>query len=124
MAEIVQATDDDVARCFRGVLFTSRWFGKAIRKGKLVAGIGGVIDLGDGLWFAFLDVPAYLRSPAMYRHILNGMDEAIKLGATRIRALCDTDVPRAEALMTRLGFEPTEEETDGKVVWEWRHSQR
>lgn len=123
MDEIVTATDDDVARFYRGVQFTAPWVGKAIRRGKLVAGFGGVMEIGEGLWFAFLDIPAHLRRPSIYRHVLGVLDEAQAMGALKIRAVCDTGVPRAEAMLRRIGFEPTEETDGERTVFEWQRSE-
>jgi hypothetical protein len=117
--EIVPADDDSVAR-FYGVQFSNRWIGKAIRKGRLVAGFGGAMEISDGVWFAFLDIPAHLRRSINYRHILAALGEMKSMGAQTIRAACESDIPGAEALLQRLGFLPTDEEIDGRKVWEWR----
>lgn len=123
MEEIVTATDDDVARFYRGVQFTAPWVGKVIRKGKFIAGFGGVMEIGEGLWYAFLDVPAHLRRPMIYRHALGVLDEAKSMGAMKIRAICDTSVTRAEAMLRRIGFEPTDETDGERTVFEWQHSE-
>lgn len=117
MADIVQATDDDLARASGGMQFSSRWVGKAMRKGRLVAAIGGAVEVEDGVWFGFLELPLYLRRPSVFRHVKDVLAQAIDQGATTIRATCDMQIPRAEEMMRRLGFEPTDELVNGKVIW-------
>lgn len=120
MAEIVQATEDEFARFYHGMQVTGRWVGRAMRKGRLIAGFGGLIETKDGEWFAFFEVPAHERKPSLLRHIRAAFADAKGQGAKVIKATCDTSIPRAEALMKHLGFEPTEEQIDDKVVWAWR----
>lgn len=116
-SEIVPATDDDIARFYGGIEFTGKWFAKAMRRGSLVSGFGGMIETEDGVWFAFLEVPAHERKPILYRHIRDAFDRVKGQGAKVIKATCDTTIPNAEKLMVRLGFRPTDEELNGKVVW-------
>ena len=120
MSEIRDADAIDFARFYGGYEVTSRWVGKGLWRRRVLAGFGGLIETGEGEWFAFLEVPASERKPSLYRHIQGAFADAKEQGARVIRAACDSSVPRAEALMIRLGFEPTEEELDGKVIWEWR----
>lgn len=117
MAEIVPATDDDLARASGGMQFSSRWIGKAMHKGRLVAAIGGVFEVEEGVWFGFLELPSHVRRPSVYRHVKGVLAQAVEQGATTIRATCDMHIPRAEEMMRRLGFEPTDEELNGKVIW-------
>lgn len=120
VAEIVPATEDEFVRFYHGIAPTARWIGRAIRKGRLVAGFGGAIEIGEGEWYAFLDIPSHLRKPIVYRHILAGIEEMKREGASLVRVVCDDRIPRAEALLTRLGFELTDEEIDGKKVFIWQ----
>ena len=114
MQGVVDATDDDVARFYRSIQFHGDWTARCIRKGRLVAAMGGVMEIEPGVWFGFIDLPAHLRGPMLYRHTVKVLNEAKAKGARVIRAVCDTDIPRAEAFMRRLGFRPTDE-----GVWEW-----
>ncbi|MGN6773248.1 MAG: hypothetical protein ACTHJQ_25890 [Rhizobiaceae bacterium] len=117
---IEKATEDDIHRFYGGIEFRSGYHGRVMRKGKLVAAFGGVIESSDeGVWFGFLDVPRHLRKPTLYRHTLAVLNDAKASGAKVIRAACDTDIPRAREFMERLGFLPTEETIDGKVIFEW-----
>lgn len=107
-----KATEDDVARFYGGIEFTGDWEGYVIRKGKLIAAFAGIFRNGED-WFAIFEVPAHLRTPTLYRRakrFLAGKTEPIK-------AVCDMRIPRAEEFMTRLGFEPTDEVLDNKVIW-------
>lgn len=122
-SEIVPATDDDIARFYGGIEFTGKWVAKALRKGKLVSGFGGLIETEDGVWFAFFEVPAHERKPILFRHILEAFEAAKAQGAKVFKATCDTSIPGAEKLMRRLGFAPTEDEINGKVVWAWQVSE-
>lgn len=113
------ATDDDVARFYGGIQFNGEWHAKAMRKGRLVAGMGGVIETEPGVWVGFLEVPAGERRPSLYRHVIEMLDAAKASGATTIKTWCDDSIPRAEAMMRKLGFQPTDETIDDKVVWAW-----
>jgi hypothetical protein len=114
--EIVPATGDDVARYYGGIEISGQWHAKAMRKGSLVAGMGGVIETEPGVWVGFLEVPDGERKPSLYRHVIDMLNAAKASGATEIRTWCDDSIPRAEAMMRRLGFKPTDEEIDGKTV--------
>lgn len=122
MAEVVHATDEEFSRFYGGIQVTGRWIGKAIRRGRLVSSFGGLIETQEGEWMAFLDVPSRDRRPSLYRHIRAAFEEAKKQGAKIVKATCDTSVPRAEELMRHMGFEPTNEEHEGKVIWQCRVS--
>lgn len=117
MPEIVPATEDEFARFYHGMQVTGRWVGRAMMKGRLIAGFGGLIETGEGEWVAFFEVPAHERKPSVFRHIKAAFAEAREQGAKVIKATCDTSIPRAEALMRHLGFEPTDETLDGKELW-------
>lgn len=120
MAEIVTATEDEFARFYHGMQVTGRWVGRAMKKGRLIAGFGGLIETGEGEWIAFFEVPSHERKPSVLRHIKAAFNEAKEQGAKVIKATCDTSIPRAEALMKHLGFERTEEEHEGRVIWHVR----
>ncbi|WP_017275774.1 hypothetical protein U8C32_02540 [Sinorhizobium medicae] len=120
MAKIIPATDIDFARYYGGVEVTGRWVGRAMWRGRMIAGFGGLIETDAGEWFAFLEVPREERKPHVFRHVLAAISEAREQGAKVIKATCDTSIPRAEALMNHLGFEPTEETHEGKAVWHVR----
>ncbi|MGV2099055.1 hypothetical protein [Rhizobium sp. 21-4511-3d] len=120
--EIVTATEDDIARFYGAIEFQSQWAARVLRKGSFVAGFGGLIEIEDGTWFAFFEVPAHLRKPSVYRHIVSAFNEAKAKGARIVKAHCNSAIPRAKELMERLGFEPTDEMINGKVVWACRVS--
>lgn len=120
MAEVERATDEDFARYFGGQQVTGRWVGRAMKRGRLVAGFGGLIEIDDAEWLAFFEVPDEERKPSLLRHIKAAFAEAKEQGARVIKATCDTRIDRAEALMRHLGFEPTEEQHDGRAVWHVR----
>lgn len=113
------ATEDDIARFYGGIEFSAPWHAKAMRKGRIVAGMGGVIEMEPGVWLGFLEVPAHARSPSLFRHVKDVLEQARASGAIKVKTWCDDSIPRAEAMMRRLGFQPTDEKIDGKVVWEW-----
>lgn len=117
MVEIVTATEDEFARFYHGMQVNGRWVGKAMKKGRLIAGFGGLIETEEGHWLAFFEVPAHERKPSLLRHIKAAFAEAQAQGAKVIKATCDTSIPRAEALMTHLGFEKTDDEHEGRVIW-------
>lgn len=119
MADIRPADDIDFARFYGGVQVTGQWIGRGLWRRRLLAGFGCVIETGEGEWMAFLEVPAEARKPCIFRHILEVLAQAKTRGARVIKATCDTSIPRAEALMLKLGFKPTNETLDGKVVWQW-----
>ncbi|MGE8105150.1 hypothetical protein ACQKP1_15835 [Allorhizobium sp. NPDC080224] len=121
MAEIRSADDEDFARFYGGVQVTSDWVGKGLWKRRKLAAFGCLIDMGDGVWHGFLDLPVGVRRPSLYRHILGALSEAKSKGALTIKAACQTDIPRAKELMERLGFEPTDEEFQGMRVWVCRN---
>jgi len=114
---IEPATDEDVARFYGGIAFGAQWTGRVLRRGRLVAGFGGLLEIEDGVWLAFLEVPSHERRPYLYRHILAAVDEIRAKGARVIKATCDESIPRSEALMRRLGFEPTDEMLGDRVMW-------
>ena len=119
MAEITPASDDDFARFFGGIQVNGRWVGRAMRRGRLIAGFGGLIEQQDGEWFAFLEVPAEERKPHVYRHVLAAFADAKEQGAARITAWCDMSIPGALRLMQRLGFKKTDEMMNDNEVWAW-----
>lgn len=118
--EIVPATEDDVARFYGAIEISGQWYAKAMRKGALVAGMGGVIETEPGVWVGFLEVPAHERKPSLYRQVITVLDQAKASGAREIRTWCDDSIPRAEAMMRRLGFKPTDEMIDGRTVYSLR----
>lgn len=115
---VVDATPLDMIKGY-GVEINGPYVAKAIHKGDLVAGIGGLVEVEPGTWFAFLGIPAHERKPSMLRHILACFESAKAQGARTVRAFCDTSIPGAEKLMLRLGFKPTEEIIDDRTVWVW-----
>jgi hypothetical protein len=115
--EILPATEDDIARFYGGIQFSSRWVGKAMHKGSLVAGVGGAFEVDDGIWYGFLEIPISGRPWSVYRHTLRLIDDVRSAGASVIKATCDTRVPRAKEFMGRLGFVPTDEKRNNEVVW-------
>jgi hypothetical protein len=117
---IATATDDDVARFYGPIEFTSRYVAKALRKGKLVAALGGAFEHKDGVWYGFLEIPVSERRLSVYRHTVRLLQEVKAAGAVMVRATCQTEIPRAAEFLARLGFVPTEDEIDGRQVWEWR----
>lgn len=117
---IVPATDEEFSRFYGGMQVNGKWVGRAVKRGRLVSAFGGLIEATEAEWVAFLDVPSHERRPSLYRHIRAAFDEAKRQGAKVIKATCDTSIPRAEALMKHLGFEPTEEMFEDKVVWRWQ----
>lgn len=119
MPVIEKATDDDIARFYGGIQFDAQWHAKAMRKGRLVAGMGGVLEIEPGVWVGFLEVPAHERRPSLYRHVIDMLNAAKESGAVKIKTWCDDSIPRAEAMMRKLGFVPTDETIDDKVVWVW-----
>lgn len=119
MGEIRPANDADFARFYGGRQLNARMVGRGLWRRRLLAGFGGAIETADGEWLAFLEVPEGERKPSIYRHILQCMDEVKAHGAKVVKAWCDPEIPRSDALMKRLGFSPTDEEIDGKVVWRW-----
>lgn len=116
MADIRPASEDDLVR-FYGCTITSQWLGQAMWRGRIIAGFGGMFEAESGSWWAFLEVPANERKPFLYRRILAVFKQAQEQGCHTVRALCDPSVPRADALMTRLGFSRTDETIDGRAVW-------
>lgn len=121
MAKIREADDLDFARFYGPMEIKSRWVGRAMWRGLAVVGFGGLIEISDGEWLAFLEVPKDERRPHVFRHVLASFAEAKAQGAKIIKAQCDMRIPRADALLARLGFKPTEEEIDGKVIWVWQN---
>ncbi|RVK73165.1 hypothetical protein CN159_02090 [Sinorhizobium meliloti] len=119
MAKITPATDIDFARYYGGVQVAGRWVGRAMWRGRMIAGFGGLIETEEGEWVAFLEVPQEERKPHIYRHALAAFADAQREGARVIKAWCDVTIPGAERLMKRLGFSPTQEIMDDKVVWKW-----
>lgn len=118
--EVVSATDEEFSRFYGGMQVNGKWVGRAVKRGRLVSAFGGLIETAEGEWLAFLDIPSHERRPSLYRHIRAAFKEAKEQGAKVIKATCDKSIPRAEALMKHLGFEPTEETLDDKVVWRWQ----
>ena len=121
MAKIDWATDEDVARYYGGIEFLGRWVGKSLRRGMAVAGFGALLEEKEGVWFAFLEVPASERKPSIYRHVLEAFNKVKELEPKVIKATCDNSIPRAGELMKRLGFEPSDEKINGREVWIWRN---
>lgn len=117
MADIRPADEIDFARYFGPIQIETRWIGHALWRGRVVAGFGGMIEESDGVWLAFLEVPASERKPFLYRRILDGFRQAREQGCRTVRALCDPSIPRADALMIRLGFVRTDETINGRAVW-------
>ena len=121
MAKIVWAEFEDVVRFYGPIEFIGRWVGKAVKRNMAVIGFGGLLEQQDGTWLAFLEVPKAYRKPSIYRHVVQGVAKAKADGATVIKALCDESIPGADRLLRHLGFEPTGETVDDKVVWIWQN---
>lgn len=88
-----------------------------MKKGRLVAAIGGAFEVKEGVWFGFLELPSHLRRPSIYRHVVDVLRAARDQGAVTLKATCDTRIPRAEEMMRKIGFEPTDETINDKKVW-------
>lgn len=111
------ATEEDIVRFYGPIEFSRPWVAKVIRRGSLIAGFGGLLEIEDGKWIAFFEVPAHLRKPHVFRYIKQAFDEAFERGAVTVIAKCSTHIEGAERLMRHLGFQPTDEEMDGEPVW-------
>jgi hypothetical protein len=114
------ATEEDILRWYGPIEFHAQWLGQVLKKGSLVVGFGGMIEIEPGVWLAFLECPEKYRKPTFLRHILRMMDDARALGATEIRAARNPDIPRPDALLQHLGFVETEEKYNDQAVWVWR----
>ena len=117
---IVEATNSDIRRFYNGYI-NRPWQGKAVKKGRIVLGIGGVSVFDDGTIMAFMDLTDKAKTPIVFRHVLQYLKALAKKGAEPVLAAVDTSVPRAEDFLMRLGFEPTESfDPDGKRIWVWQ----
>ena len=117
---IVEATNNDVRRFYNGYI-NRPWQGKAVKKGRIVLGMGGVSVFDDGTIMAFMDLTEQAKTPIVFRHVLQYLNALAKKGAEPVLAAADASVPRAEDFLTRLGFEPTESfDPDGKRIWIWQ----
>lgn len=116
---IERATIEDIVRWYGPIEFTAQWSAKVIKKGSLVVAFAGIIEIESGVWFAFFEVPKQHRKPILLRHIREIVDDVIQKGAKVIKAYCDHDIPRSEALMKHLGFVETKELLGEKVIWQW-----
>lgn len=119
MDQVVEATDEDLARMFGGVVIHGEWYGLCARRGRLVTAMGGVLRKEDA-FYAFLEVPAYMRGRYVYRHAFRFLQSLKERGVQSVRASCDETIPRAKEFMERLGFTETDEQLDGRTVWEWQ----
>ena len=91
-------------------------------RGDEVLGVGGLGFKPDGTVVAFVHAaPGAQRfKVAFHRAGLMAMAEARRLGLRRVVATAETQHPRAEAWLERLGFRPRI--IDGITVWVWERT--
>ena len=121
---VFEATDEDLARFFRGAVVHDEWYGMCARRGKLVTAMGGVFRGPGGAFYGFLDIGAGQRGPHAYRHAKRFLKRISDAGVDVVRTTCDESIPRAREFLERLGFIETDELLDGKVMWECQVSRR
>ena len=113
------ATHIDAQRYYGGNL-ANPWQGKAVKRGRLVMGIGGVAVLDDGTFMAFLDLAESAKKPMVFRHVWRFLKELEKKGIGPVFAASDISVPRAEEFLKRLGFVATKSlSAKGERIWVW-----
>lgn len=97
----------------------SRCIGWTAWAGRRAVGLGGVvIKQGERSWGHFGATDDYreyiLRG--LHRRTVKLLRRLQKAGAGEIFATCDIDIPKAEAWMKRLRFEPLDETVNGLSV--------
>ena len=105
---IREATHADVAAFFKkrdldAPTFRG-WVGEL--DGRVI-GIGGLARLGNGRWFAFLDLADEARpfKMTLMRQAKRTLEEARQMGIRYVYAEMNTAERNAEEWLTRLGFE-------------------
>lgn len=125
MPRIVEATDMDFVRFFKMDAPTGHWFGKAMKEGRLVKAIAGIIRVDDGRYFGFMDLRGSARYPLIFRvfkRVVERLPETHSI--TELFVTCDRQYRRSEEFLARLGFVETDETIEGNKVWKWQHSAR
>ncbi len=117
---ISKATKADIRR-FYGIDMPTAWEGIVGKRGKLIVGVGGVFVTPDGEVQGFMDLSPYARKPLVFRYVIMYLRELKARGIDCIKVMCDTRFNRAEEFLLRLGFEKTDEETNGMRCWKWQH---
>lgn len=101
--KVEKATDKDFSR-FYGVRVKTSWEGFVVKDGDLIVGIGGVLVLGDGTLWGFMDLGKKTRSPLLYRYVITYLKDLKERGIDKVHVNCSEHIPRAAAFLERLGF--------------------
>ena len=113
-----EAGDDEFARFF-GISVNGFYRAMAMKRGRLIVGMAGIIEGDDGYHVGFLDLPIWERKRMLFRESVRFLKACADDGVTRITTTCDDRYPRAAEFLFRLGFEKTNNEVNGLPVWVW-----
>jgi hypothetical protein len=94
--------------------------GYAARCRSRTVALGGLMIGTDGNVWGFIDFRPGYRLKALYRYTLKLLAWAEENGVPDIRVARDTELDTSERLLTRSGFERTDEGVDHEI-WIWRN---
>ena len=107
-------------RFYRQRLFIPMKGYAAFKRGMTVA-LGGLMMGTDGSIWGFMDYKPGHRLRALYRYTLKLLAWAEEKNIPEIRVARDVDLDTSEKLLTRSGFERTDEGDDEHEIWIWRN---
>lgn len=95
--------------------------GYAARKGSRTVALGGLMLGTDGMIWGFMDYKPGYRLKALYRYTLKLLAWAEEKNIPEIRVARDLELDTSERLLTRSGFERTDEGKEDHEIWIWRN---
>jgi len=117
----VKELDDKEMHRFYGRRLLTPLAGYAARRGPRTVAIGGLTIGTDGKVWGFIDFKPGYRLRAIYRYVRKLMAWAEWEGIPEIWVSRDRALETSERLLTRSGFERSDEEIEGYEIWVWRN---
>lgn len=111
---LVTATDADW-QAMTGKPAPRHWIGLIYTEGGERVGLGAVQEMDDGRWWIVLKAKAR-RPVALWKGARELIETAQSAGVT-LHALSDPRIPRADAVLERLGFVRSTDELGGHHIW-------
>jgi hypothetical protein len=120
MIAVKELDQRDMVRFFKDRIFFPMK-GYAARKRQMTVAVGGLMMGTDGNIWGFMDQKPGYRMKALYRYTLKLLAWAEEKNIPSIRVSRDRDFDTSERMLTRAGFERTDEGDEEHEIWIWRN---